>query len=92
MTINYHNTQIINMLLYFVSCFLVCFQIRLESGIPLLLRELRGLSQDENIAIAFPDDGAHKRFHLMFEEWPTIICFKIRDGAKRIVKVKEGIS
>ena len=67
------------------------FQIRLESGIPLLLRELRGLSQDENIAIAFPDDGAHKRFHLIFEEWPTIICFKIRDGAKRIVKVKEGM-
>ena len=63
----------------------------MESGIPLLLRELRGLSQDENIAIAFPDDGAHKRFHLMFEEWPTIICFKIRDGAKRIVKVKEGM-
>ena len=31
-----------------------------------------------------------KRFHLLFEEWPAIVCFKIRDGAKRIVKVKEG--
>ncbi len=63
---------------------------RLESAIPLLLRELGHLPVDQKIAIAFPDDGAYKRFHCYFEDKPTIICFKKREGHKRIVKVKDG--
>ncbi|XP_077990741.1 uncharacterized protein LOC144445067 [Glandiceps talaboti] len=63
---------------------------RLESAIPLLLREISNLPHNGNIHIAFPDDGAFKRFHTMFEGFETITCVKIRDGKKRIVKVKDG--
>ncbi|GAX86147.1 hypothetical protein CEUSTIGMA_g13560.t1 [Chlamydomonas eustigma] len=44
------------------------------------------------ITIAYPDEGAHKRFHLAFkaEGFQEVICTKVRDGAKRIVRVKEG--
>ena len=65
---------------------------RLESAIPLLLREITVLSQENNISIAFPDEGAFKRFHTMFSSFPTITCIKIREGDKRIVKVKDGKS
>ena len=45
-----------------------------------------------DITIAFPDEGAFKRFYSMFEaEFPLITCIKIREGGKRIVKIKEGI-
>ena len=63
---------------------------RLESAIPLLKNELEQISKDSPIAIAFPDDGAHKRFHAMFEAYPTIVCHKIRNGKDRIVRVKDG--
>ena len=65
---------------------------RLESAIPLLLRELPKLSADQPLAIAFPDDGAFKRFNKYFTKFPTIICYKVRDGTKRVVKVKDGES
>lgn len=63
---------------------------RLETAIPLLLREILTLSKDNAISIAFPDEGAFKRFHTMFTSFPTITCTKIRDGNKRIVRVKDG--
>lgn len=65
---------------------------RLESGIPLLLRRLKSMPEDfhSKITIAFPDDGAHKRFAGFFKDFPTIICAKVRVGDKRIVTVKEG--
>ena len=64
----------------------------LESAIPLLKNELEHISTDSPVAIAFPDDGAHKRFHLMFESaYPTIVCHKIRNGKERIVRVKDGM-
>ncbi len=69
--------------------FCLCID-RLESAIPLLEHELEQLPEADSIAIAFPDDGAFKRFHQMFQERNTIICHKIRDGKKRIVKVKDG--
>ena len=65
---------------------------RLESAIPLLLSTIKQLPDKDNIAVAFPDDGAFKRFHLFFPEFDTITCVKIRDGGKRIVKVKDGRS
>lgn len=40
--------------------------------------------------IAFPDEGAMKRFGNFFPGFPQIICGKIRDGDKRIVKIHEG--
>ena len=62
---------------------------RLESAIPLLLREINRVG-DSNVSIAFPDDGAFKRFHPMFKKFPTIICSKKRLDDKRIVRVKDG--
>lgn len=63
---------------------------RLESAVKLLIQELREKAE-ENIAIVFPDEGAYKRFNSFFaEKFPIIICTKVRDGKKRIVKVKEG--
>ncbi|ELU04358.1 hypothetical protein CAPTEDRAFT_18492 [Capitella teleta] len=62
---------------------------RLESAIPLLQIELAKLQGP--IAIAFPDEGAFKRFHSMFpEDSNVIVCTKIRDGRKRYVKIRDG--
>ncbi|XP_046581521.1 ribose-phosphate pyrophosphokinase 4-like isoform X1 [Haliotis rubra] len=63
---------------------------RLDTAIQLLQREVERLEDRSNLAFAFPDDGAFKRFHLHFAGEQTIICAKIRDGDKKIVKVKEG--
>ncbi|CAC5385169.1 Ribose-phosphate pyrophosphokinase 3, chloroplastic,Ribose-phosphate pyrophosphokinase 3, mitochondrial,Ribose-phosphate pyrophosphokinase 4 [Mytilus coruscus] len=63
---------------------------RLESAVPLLLREVDRMADKNNIAYAFPDDGACKRFHHFFGDDNPITCVKIRDGTKRIVKVKDG--
>ncbi len=42
------------------------------------------------IAVAFPDDGAYKRYKDEVGTLPTIICEKRRDGGKRIITIKEG--
>ncbi|XP_072022518.1 uncharacterized protein [Amphiura filiformis] len=78
---------------------------RLESAIPLLLREILTLPDEmkSKITIAFPDEGATKRFGSMFgdspigspddgtiKKYPIVTCTKVRDGDKRIVTVKEG--
>ena len=63
---------------------------RLLSAIPLLKSRLEKLPNCKNISIAFPDDGAFKRFNSQLPTWPTIICSKIRDGDKRIVTIKDG--
>jgi phosphoribosylpyrophosphate synthetase len=44
-----------------------------------------------DVAVAFPDDGAAKRFGKLFpDKTNIIICGKVRDGEKRIVKVQDG--
>ncbi|XP_041361478.1 ribose-phosphate pyrophosphokinase 4-like [Gigantopelta aegis] len=63
---------------------------RLLSAIPLLQREIEHLSYKSNLAFAFPDDGAFKRFHSYFPDEHTVICAKVRDGKKKIVTVKDG--
>ena len=63
---------------------------RLLSAIPLLIRELRSLPDSNNLSIAFPDEGAHKRFHSGLQQWPSITCIKVREGDKRIVNIKDG--
>lgn len=41
--------------------------------------------------IAFPDDGAAKRFGKMFDDFPChVICGKHREGDKRIVRIMDG--
>ncbi|XP_071928777.1 ribose-phosphate pyrophosphokinase 4-like isoform X2 [Coffea arabica] len=71
---------------YFGDNILPCF----ESAIPLLLKRLQQLPDSDNISIAFPDDGAWKRFHKQLQHFPTIICAKVREGDQRIVRLKEG--
>ncbi|KAJ6852603.1 ribose-phosphate pyrophosphokinase 4 [Iris pallida] len=71
---------------YFGDDILPCF----ETGIPLLLQRLRQLPDANNITIAFPDDGAWKRFHKQLQHFPMVVCAKVREGDKRIVRLKEG--
>jgi phosphoribosylpyrophosphate synthetase len=62
-----------------------------ESGVPLLLEQLNAMKQaNEQVTIAYPDEGAWKRFHYQFRGFPEVICTKVRDGSKRIVRLKEG--
>lgn len=68
----------------------------LHSTVPLLLRALSTEEPDAEAgpitAIAFPDDGANKRFGKDFSSkgFPTIICGKVREDNKRIVSITEG--
>ncbi|XP_074309913.1 ribose-phosphate pyrophosphokinase 3, mitochondrial-like [Silene latifolia] len=71
---------------YFGDNILPCF----ASGIPLLKKRLQQLPDSDNISIAFPDDGAWKRFHKLLQHYPTIVCAKVREGDQRIVRLKEG--
>ncbi|KAJ4711033.1 Ribose-phosphate pyrophosphokinase 4 [Melia azedarach] len=71
---------------YFGDTILPCF----ESGIPLLKNRLQQLPDSDNISIAFPDDGAWKRFHKQLQHFPMIVCNKVREGDQRIVRIKEG--
>jgi ribose-phosphate pyrophosphokinase len=60
------------------------------SAIPLLLEKLKSSHFGENVVIAFPDDGASKRFSKMFKDFPNVICSKIREGNQRIITIKDG--
>ncbi|KAJ8438530.1 hypothetical protein Cgig2_024619 [Carnegiea gigantea] len=71
---------------YFGDNILPCF----VSGIPLLKKRLQQLPDSNNISIAFPDDGAWKRFHKQMQHYPMIVCAKVREGDQRIVRLKEG--
>ncbi|PIM99901.1 Ribose-phosphate diphosphokinase [Handroanthus impetiginosus] len=54
---------------YFGDNVLPCF----ESGIPLLLNRLQQLPDSDNITVAFPDDGAWKRFHKQLQHFPMVL-------------------
>jgi phosphoribosylpyrophosphate synthetase len=65
----------------------------LISAVPLFQTVLRAkiaTHPEQEFAIAFPDDGAFKRFHKLFNTIHIITCAKVRDGDKRIVRIKEG--
>jgi phosphoribosylpyrophosphate synthetase len=61
----------------------------LQTAIPLLLERLRSTHIS---CIAFPDDGAAKRFGYMFEGagYEIVTCGKTRDGDKRIITIQDG--
>lgn len=46
----------------------------------------------EKLTIAFPDEGATKRFGSFFQEYPVITCTKVRSGNQRQVVLKDGIA
>jgi len=65
----------------------------LHTAVPLLLKVMK--SKDCKIdTIAFPDEGACKRFKSLFEadfpDCPVVTCGKVRDGEKRIVNIQDG--
>lgn len=60
---------------------------RLETAIPLLLARIRAM---KNVAVAFPDEGAWKRFGRMFKGYPMITAHKVRERDGRKVIIKEG--
>ncbi|KAG4205996.1 hypothetical protein ERO13_A04G136500v2 [Gossypium hirsutum] len=60
---------------YFGDTILPCF----ESGIPLLKNRLQKLPDSDKISIAFPDDGAWKRFHKQLQHFPTFTKIKWMD-------------
>jgi len=63
---------------------------KLVSAVPLLKLELEKL-KDSTIAIAFPDEGAQKRFARYFGEIEPIVCGKVRTpGNQRIVTINDG--
>lgn len=67
--------------------------VELKTAVWLLKHRLKQLQEEnpgEDIAIAFPDEGAHKRFKAKFQGFPTVICSKVRDGDQRAVSIKEG--
>uniref|UniRef100_A0A7S2R758 Phosphoribosyltransferase domain-containing protein n=1 Tax=Rhizochromulina marina TaxID=1034831 RepID=A0A7S2R758_9STRA len=61
----------------------------LKTTVPRLLPLLDGYGID---CIAFPDDGAAKRFAHMFAhlDLEIVTCGKVRDGEKRIVTIQDG--
>ena len=71
---------------YFGDNITPCF----ETGIPLLLQEIAGLPDKDDVVIAYPDEGAMKRFHTFFEGFEEVVCTKVRQGDKRLVTLKEG--
>ena len=62
------------------------------SSVPLLHSQVLAKEGCDITAIAFPDDGAAKRFGAFFKErgYPLIVCGKIREGEKRTVTVQDG--
>jgi len=61
----------------------------LQTTIPLLIDRLKKSKID---CIAFPDDGAAKRFSSMFKGlgFEIVTCGKTRDGDKRVVTIQDG--
>jgi ribose-phosphate pyrophosphokinase len=64
----------------------------LLSAMPLFKNMLHQRYSAESIAIAFPDEGAKKRFGGFFEKagYPVLFCSKVREGDKRVVRIAEG--
>lgn len=54
------------------------------------LKDLKSMKEDSNrIVIAFPDDGAYKRFKYYFSDYTQIICSKTRIGDERHIVIKD---
>ena len=71
--------------------------VELKTASGLLCQKIDDLGGEQPL-IAFPDDGAHKRYKKLFEQYfknksqdaKFVICGKERDGETRKVVIKEG--
>lgn len=61
--------------------------VKLITAVSLLKKELKSRQ-----TVAFPDEGAYKRFRYYFEDYPVVICGKIRDGNKRKITIQHYIN
>lgn len=43
-----------------------------------------------SMVVVFPDEGACKRYGVLFQQYPRVLCSKIRRGDERIVTIIEG--
>jgi len=63
----------------------------LESATGLIVEAISKNHSDERITIAFPDEGAQKRFGNRFPNFEQVICSKVRTSADgRKITIKEG--
>lgn len=60
---------------------------RLETALPLVKREIERLA---NPIVVFPDDGAHKRYGRVFDEFDQAVCMKKREDDTRKIFLREG--
>lgn len=68
-----------------LSTFVPLFKEYVEDDLKLSLTQGK-----DRPAIAFPDDGAYKRFKHMFEpNYKIVVCSKVRDGDSRKVVIKD---
>ena len=64
-----------------------------ESGIPLVRQRMQSLPDADNITIAYPDEGAWKRFHYQFGDYPEARPFPFPHHSHLYAKsLHEGIS
>lgn len=63
---------------------------KLMSAIPVLIKYLK--STGERYVIAYPDDGAYKRFKYFFESYSQVVCSKIRSGDTRQIIIRDRIN
>lgn len=62
--------------------------VKLVTAIPLLKKEI----MKKFGTVAFPDDGAYKRFSEQFKGHPTIICGKMRNGDTREIRILDYVN
>jgi phosphoribosylpyrophosphate synthetase len=65
------------------------------TAIPLLISEIeKEYESIRHVTIAFPDDGAAKRFKDAFynKGFPIVVCSKVRQGDKRVVQIKDRLN
>lgn len=88
---NHGNKTFVSVITFLPSfSFVILSPFRLESAIPLLKLELEHVFGQGNYTVAFPDDGACKRFKSYFPQDDCIIFNKTRVGNKRNVQIKDG--
>lgn len=63
---------------------------KLMSAIPVLLNYIK--TKQERYVIAYPDDGSYKRFKYFFDDFPQVICSKIRDGDDRKIMIRDRVN
>eukprot|EP00939_MAST-03C_sp_MAST-3C-sp1_P002865 g2865.t1 len=62
----------------------------MHTAIPLILKEMENDKTLAVDAVAFPDEGAQKRFGKKFGKYPLVVCGKKRVGKSRKVTIQDG--